>query len=66
MRPLMTPEEAHNLAEMTTLGREVNALKAIGRRIEATKVQILEARGVKENMRFDPKLKGQGLLDLIQ
>lgn len=26
--------------------------------------QILEERGVKESMRFDPKLKGRGLLDL--
>jgi hypothetical protein len=24
----------------------------------------LEARGVTESLRFDPKLKGQGLLDL--
>lgn len=27
--------------------------------------QILEERGAKENMRFDPKLKGKGLLDLF-
>lgn len=27
--------------------------------------QVLEERGIKENMRFDPKLKGKGLLDLL-
>lgn len=26
--------------------------------------QILEERGVKESIRFDPKLKGRGLLDV--
>lgn len=28
-------------------------------------LQILTERGVKENLRFDPKLKGKGLLDLF-
>lgn len=43
---------------------EENAMKKIARRFEAEKVKVLEARGVTENMRFDPKLKAKGLLDL--
>lgn len=39
-------------------------MKKIARRFEAAKVSILEARGVTENLRFDPKLKAKGLLDL--
>lgn len=65
VRPLMTAEEQEHFEEMSDKGRGASALKAVGRRIEAGKVAALEARGVKEPMRFDPKLKGQGLLDLL-
>lgn len=36
---------------------EENAMKKIARRFEAAKVAVLEARGVTESVRFDPKLK---------
>lgn len=43
---------------------EENAMKKIARRFEAAKVAVLKARGVTESVRFDPKLKAKGLLDL--
>lgn len=39
-------------------------MKKIARRFEAAKVAVLEARGVTESLRFDPRLKALGLLDL--
>ncbi|KAG5187073.1 hypothetical protein JKP88DRAFT_193903 [Tribonema minus] len=66
VKPLMTEEDKEKLMTAREKGREDSAIKAIARRFEAAKVEIMEARGVKENMRFDPKLKGQGLLDLWQ
>ncbi len=36
---------------------EENTMKKIARRFEAAKVAVLEARGVTESVRFDPKLK---------
>lgn len=43
---------------------EENTMKKIARRFEAAKVAVLEERGVTESLRFDPKLKAKGLLDL--
>ena len=39
-------------------------LKKIARRLEAGVLEKLQARGVKQNIRFNPKLKEQGLLDV--
>ncbi|MEY2911163.1 MAG: hypothetical protein RLZZ184_472 [Cyanobacteriota bacterium] len=39
-------------------------LKAVARRVEEEILAILEARGLKTQMRFNPKLKEVGLLDL--
>ena len=39
-------------------------MKKVTRRFEEAKIQVLNARGVTESLRFDPKLKGKGLLDL--
>jgi hypothetical protein len=39
-------------------------LKNIARRVEAEILTILETRGVKSDIRFNPKLKENGLLDL--
>tara|TARA_B110000305_G_C18844615_1_gene361695 strand:- start:50 stop:298 length:249 start_codon:yes stop_codon:yes gene_type:complete len=44
--------------------KEESAYKKVARRYEDEKVRILTERGVKESLRFDPKLKGMGLLDL--
>jgi hypothetical protein len=39
-------------------------LKQVARRIEETILTKLQARGVTAEIRFNPKLKEQGLLDL--
>ncbi len=39
-------------------------LKNIARRVEAKILEVLKARGLQENIRFNPKLKNSGLLDL--
>ena len=43
---------------------KMKALKKISRRVEAELLPILEARGLKEKLRFNPKLKEKGFLDL--
>ncbi|NER78402.1 MAG: GIY-YIG nuclease family protein [Leptolyngbya sp. SIO1D8] len=59
----MTAEEQ---AEYAALGEvaQVKYLKKIARRLEAEIVKTLEARGVNMELRFNPKLKEEGLLDL--
>mmetsp|Transcript_16234 Transcript_16234/g.21500 ORF Transcript_16234/g.21500 Transcript_16234/m.21500 type:complete len:315 (+) Transcript_16234:6-950(+) len=66
VKPLMTEEDRTNVEEAKVKGKifEDAAIKAIARRFEEGKIKILEERGVTENLRFDPKLKGTGLLDL--
>jgi hypothetical protein len=44
---------------------EENALKKVARRFEAAKVAVLEARGVTESLRFDPKVMKFNVLLLI-
>lgn len=39
-------------------------LKNVARRVETEILAVLESRGLKENIRFNPKLKTSGLLDL--
>ncbi|MGD1715087.1 GIY-YIG nuclease family protein [Dapis sp. BLCC M172] len=39
-------------------------LKNIARRVEANILEVLKDRGLQENIRFNPKLKTSGLLDL--
>jgi hypothetical protein len=55
----MTEADVADVTAARERGREDGAIKKVARRFEEAKVAILEARGVKENMRFDPKLKGQ-------
>ena len=43
---------------------QIKLLKNIARRVEAQISEILESRGVQTEIRFNPKLKEQGLLDL--
>ncbi|AIE73454.1 MULTISPECIES: GIY-YIG nuclease family protein [unclassified Synechocystis] len=56
-------------AEATTVakseeGDKPKLLKKIARRLEAEILAKLEARGVRQQIRFNPKLKEQGLLDV--
>ena len=63
--PILTEEDKALIVATKDRGRpEESAIKKIARRHEAVKVEILEGRGCTENLRFDPKLKGKGLLDL--
>lgn len=43
---------------------QTKVLKKVARRVEAELLPVLEARGLQEKLRFNPKLKETGLLDL--
>mmetsp|Transcript_7462 Transcript_7462/g.9482 ORF Transcript_7462/g.9482 Transcript_7462/m.9482 type:complete len:239 (+) Transcript_7462:3-719(+) len=64
IKPLMTLEDRADFEAKKVRGKEDMALKAVARRYETEKLDILKARGLTEKISFDPKLKGQGLLDL--
>ncbi len=59
----MTPEEKAAYLSSDDLGR-TKLLKQVARRVEAEVFAVLESRGVKMPLRFDPKLKEEGLLSL--
>lgn len=59
----MTEEDKNNYASSDGLG-QMKLLKAIARRVETRIQETLSDRGVKVEIRFNPKLKEQGLLDL--
>ncbi|MBE9030020.1 GIY-YIG nuclease family protein [filamentous cyanobacterium LEGE 11480] len=62
---LMTPEEQEKLANpLLDDVMRTKAVKNVARRIEAGIMEQIKARGVQEEIRFQPKLKEQGLLDL--
>ena len=63
VRGSLTSEEeaAYDAAE--ELGR-AKILKQVARRCQADKLEQLKARGFTEEVRFNPKLKEKGLLDL--
>ena len=43
---------------------KIKTIKNVARRVEAEILQILEQRGLNMQIRFNPKLKESGLLDL--
>jgi hypothetical protein len=59
----MTDGERSAYEAADELGR-IKTLKQVARRVEADVLARLEARGVKMAIRFDPKLKEEGLLNL--
>lgn len=59
----MTVEEQKTYDGSDDVGR-VKALKQVARRVEAEVMAALDARGVKIPIRFDPKAKEEGLLNL--
>lgn len=59
----MTEEEKVTYKKSEELGR-MKLFKKVARRVEADKMEELKARGVQMEIRFNPKLKEQGLLDL--
>ena len=61
--PAMTAEEKAQYNENDELG-QIKIRKKVARRIEADIQQQLSDRGVTMDIRFNPKLKEKGLLDL--
>ena len=61
--PAMTEEEKAQYNQNDELG-QTKIRKKVARRVEADIQQQLSDRGVKMNIRFNPKLKEKGLLDL--
>jgi hypothetical protein len=59
----MTTQEKADWQGTDGLG-QVKLMKSVARRLEAEIQAQLEQRGVKEDLRFNPKLKEEGLLDL--
>ena len=59
----MTEADKTAYEQSEDLGR-IKLLKKIARRVEAEILQVLAARGVQMDLRFNPKLKESGLLDL--
>jgi hypothetical protein len=59
----MTAEEQAAYESSDDLGR-IKTLKKVARRVEEEVLLNLEARGIKTPIRFDPKLKEKGLLNL--
>ena len=60
----MTPEEQANYVGAIDELTQTKVLKQVARRVEAGILEILKARGVQADIRFNPKLKEAGLLDL--
>ena len=65
VKPLMSAEERENFDRVAGEDiAQVKLLKKISRRVEAEILAQLEQRGVTMQLRFNPKLKEKGLLDL--
>ncbi len=62
---LMTDEEKANYQNplIDELSKS-KIIKTVARRVESEILAVLESRGLKTQMRFHPKLKEEGLLDL--
>jgi hypothetical protein len=64
-KAMMTAEEIANFQNPIhdEIGR-MKILKNVARRVEAEILEVLAARGLQMQIRFNPKLKEEGLLDL--
>ena len=62
---MMTPEEqAKYQSPLNDDMAQVKIIKNVARRVEAEILEVLQARGLQMQIRFNPKLKEEGLLDL--
>jgi hypothetical protein len=59
----MTPEERSSYDNLDGVG-QIKLLKQVARRVEETIVDRLKKRGLQIEIRFNPKLKEQGFLDI--
>jgi hypothetical protein len=64
VKPLMTAEEQANYEKAVDELTQSKLLKNVARRVEAEIIAELKTRGVQMEIRFNPKLKDSGLLDL--
>lgn len=64
VKGLMTTDEQTSYQASIDEMAQIKVLKQAARRIEAGILEDLAARGVKTEIRFNPKLKETGLLDL--
>ncbi len=64
-KPAMTELEREQYRKSDGIG-QLKLIKNVARRVEAEILAQLQLRGVQEEMRFNPKLKENGLLDLKQ
>ncbi|MDB9314812.1 GIY-YIG nuclease family protein [Spirulina sp. CS-785/01] len=62
-KPIMTEEEKESYQKCDELG-QMKLFKKVARRLEAEVLAKLEQRNVQMEIRFNPKKKEQGLLDL--
>ncbi len=62
-KPTMTEEEKVSYEKGDGL-TQIKLLKQVARRVEAQILEELKTRGVQTEIRFNPKLKENGLLDL--
>ncbi|MBC7968794.1 MAG: GIY-YIG nuclease family protein [Verrucomicrobia bacterium] len=60
----MTLEEQSSYARAIDELTQMKVLKQVARRVEAEILDVLKSRGVQAEIRFNPKLKEAGLLDL--
>lgn len=60
----MTEQEREHYAAAIDELAQIKVLKQVARRVEADVLNTLKARGVEAEIRFNPKLKEAGLLDL--
>ncbi len=60
----MTAEEQANYENSIDEITKIKIIKNVARRVEAEIFKVLEGRGLQTQMRFNPKLKEEGLLDL--
>jgi hypothetical protein len=64
-KAVMTPEEQVNYENpLIDDMAQVKIMKNVARRVEAEILEVLQARGLRLQIRFNPKLKEEGLLDL--
>jgi hypothetical protein len=65
VKVLMTAEEQANYHNPSRDEiAQIKIMKNVARRVEAEILKILEVRGLQTEIRFNPKLKEEGLLDL--
>ncbi|UBF24274.1 GIY-YIG nuclease family protein [Kovacikia minuta CCNUW1] len=64
VKAVMTPEEQKSYEGAIDELAQTKILKQAARRVEAEVLEVLKSRGVQEEIRFNPKLKETGLLDL--